>query len=122
MWPSFSSHLDLAFVSMDPSHVVIGIVGLTVGYLVQSGTSTTNTLVDRPCSCHCACSIPTSEGARWDLYLVGFSLLGVFALGLAAFAWYSLRDLRGPEFSFSFKGKSGQGVYQARKGLQILDG
>ena len=105
---------------METSHVVIAIGGLLVGYSFQG--SPAPTVVDRPCSCHCACSTPVAEGARWELYLAFAGLLILVLLGLGYFSWTALRGLKEPEFSFSFKGKAGKGVYQARRGLQILDG
>ena len=108
---------------MDFSHGLIAVAGLVTGYLVF-GTSSAPAVVERPCSCHCSCAVPETSGIRsWDVILVcvaggslGIGILGLVSRALPAGVGTS------PEFSFSFKGKSGKGTLGAKRGLQILDG
>lgn len=102
---------------MEASHIIIGAVALLAGYLLQPGTPS---VIDRPCSCHCACALPTDQGFRWEPIVLALAVVALVIVGLC-YAVLNFNSKGLGEYSF-YKGKAGKGTFGARKGLQILDG
>ena len=113
-------------VSMDSSHGFLALGGLFFGWWFTSKPAPQPEVRSEPSACHCVCSVkpePCSSGADWQL-LLG---LGLLILVLAANLFLAFKvtikqsDSGDREYSVSFKGRSGKGVFGASKGLQILD-
>lgn len=104
--------------------MIVALTGVIIGYFYQGNSVTLPPVnIDRPCSCHCACTSPPSHSElRWDIILISGIVAVVLLLGLGFYLRGFLKSLGEPEFSFGIKGKAGKGVLQVRRGLQILDG
>ena len=111
---------------MDSSHGLLALGGLFAGWWFTSKPGPVPEIRSEPSACHCVCSVkpePCSNSADWQL-LLG---LGLLVLVLAANLFLAFKvtikqsDSGDREYSVSFKGRSGKGVFGASKGLQILD-
>lgn len=117
---------EIQGVSMDSSHGLLALGGLFFGWWFTAKPAPQPEVRSEPSACHCVCSVkpePCSSGADWQL-LLG---LGLLILVLAANLFLAFKvtlkqsDSGDREYSVSFKGRSGKGVFGASKGLQILD-
>lgn len=125
MWPLLSREATLSFFLplMDLSLVVTGAIGFVLAWCFKS--EKTHIQQDRPCNCQCTCANPDHTPAtNWELIGALAVIFAALVLGLALVVKSVFRTeaVEFPTFAFSTKGKSGKGIFGARKGLQILDG
>ena len=108
---------------MDLSLAIAGAIGFVLAWCFKSEKP--HIQQDRPCNCQCTCANPDPTPAtNWELIAALSVILAALILGLALVVKSVLKTevAEFPTFSFSQKGKSGKGIFGARKGLQILDG
>lgn len=112
-----------ALFIMDVTHAIIALTGALAGLWLNSGGDR-NTVLDRPCSCHCSCNIPESTSSsnflEWSI-LVGVLGLLVWAIGTTISGALAAKIQIPTVGSPVQKGKSGKGVLGVSRGLQILD-
>ena len=108
---------------MDASHGIVALIGVASGWWFYSSKETPKS---DPSACHCICSVKPEvkpDSDHW--WLLGGIVVVVLLLGanLALAFKVTVRhsDSGDREYSFSFKGKQGKGVYGGTRGLQILD-
>ena len=111
---------------MEASHGALAACGLILGWWSFSGPN--REIKADPPTCHCVCNIKPEqrdhpEGTNWSTLLGVWLLVFLLGINLAVAFTITVRKREGgeQEYTNSFKGRQGKGVYGAARGLQIVD-
>ena len=108
---------------MDATHGAVAAVGVAVSWWFLSSREGPRT---EPPACHCVCAVKsdTPTGSDNSFLLIVIGLVGILlCANLILVFKVSVKQGDGgeKEYTFSFKGKSGKGVYNPTRGFQITD-
>lgn len=108
---------------MDQSHVAWAVGGAVLSWWVVGQREPVKPELP---ACHCVCSVKEPrESGDSGYWLLGAVVILAGLLGAHLFLAFrlSVKQVSSSEreYTLSFKGKSGKGIYGASKGLQLLD-